>query len=412
MIIKTFFKKFYMNLRFTVCALLGVTVLCFSCSKDKPQPAPKQGAFQAKLETHSDLAAEPGELPIWIEFNSSGISQIDTPDKAALKPFEPWPYMQHITGMVSFENGVFVFVNRLGFLRIEPVELYNELLEIFVYAEKNYFSRWTASSPFIYGGYPYVVMSANDYFSVESIEPPSVNLRVWTVDTDLNKAFNVRFPAFNVFPDGEGWDIKEFWTAEDGYHYFKAAKTKSESKIMYLKSKDPGSAELSEEISFSAFMQGSSPVHFSSAGVLMSAVLKEAFGADNKKTSHIAAVFSMATGASSQYIDSAPAVVGDDQYTITEFGGVSGSFLNTNTGEIQNYACVINREGDLFIAGNSAAETGGSPVVVQSKKMPSLPEGFVYTHAFLCGGAIAAAWEEREDWNIGAAGLMLIKSQP
>jgi hypothetical protein len=40
--------------------------------------------------------------------------------------------------------------------------------------------------------------------------------------------------------------------------------------------------------------------------------------------------------------------------------------------------------------------------------LPPLPEGFVYTRICLLGNVIAAAWEEQDGWNIGAAGFLVI----
>jgi hypothetical protein len=41
--------------------------------------------------------------------------------------------------------------------------------------------------------------------------------------------------------------------------------------------------------------------------------------------------------------------------------------------------------------------------------LPVLPEGFVYTGLAWAGDTLFAAWEEQEDYNIGAAGFMAIK---
>jgi hypothetical protein len=41
--------------------------------------------------------------------------------------------------------------------------------------------------------------------------------------------------------------------------------------------------------------------------------------------------------------------------------------------------------------------------------LPPLPKNFVYTAHSRIGGAGLAAWEEREDWNIGAAGLLFLQ---
>jgi hypothetical protein len=41
--------------------------------------------------------------------------------------------------------------------------------------------------------------------------------------------------------------------------------------------------------------------------------------------------------------------------------------------------------------------------------LPVLPEGFVYTGSAWLGDTLFAAWEEQEDYNIGAAGFMALK---
>ena len=41
--------------------------------------------------------------------------------------------------------------------------------------------------------------------------------------------------------------------------------------------------------------------------------------------------------------------------------------------------------------------------------LPPLPEGFVYTGTAVVGNSLFADWEEQEDYNIGAAGFVLLK---
>jgi hypothetical protein len=44
--------------------------------------------------------------------------------------------------------------------------------------------------------------------------------------------------------------------------------------------------------------------------------------------------------------------------------------------------------------------------------LPPLPENFVYTSHSRIGGVNAVAWEERENWNIGAAGIVFLQIPP
>jgi hypothetical protein len=53
--------------------------------------------------------------------------------------------------------------------------------------------------------------------------------------------------------------------------------------------------------------------------------------------------------------------------------------------------------------GGAAAESGGTAA------LPPLPENFVYSHVTQLGDFLFAAWEEQEDYNIGAAGFMVIR---
>jgi hypothetical protein len=74
------------------------------------------------------------------------------------------------------------------------------------------------------------------------------------------------------------------------------------------------------------------------------------------------------------------------------------------------------RSADLSRAGE---ETGPGPYRNSQKEaepdasgLPPLPDDFVYTHVVRLGDTVIAAWEEQQDYNIGAAGFMLIRGTP
>jgi hypothetical protein len=48
----------------------------------------------------------------------------------------------------------------------------------------------------------------------------------------------------------------------------------------------------------------------------------------------------------------------------------------------------------------------------ESSGLPPLPENFAYTHVAPLGDVIIAAWEEQQDYSIGAAGFMVIRRTP
>jgi hypothetical protein len=64
-----------------------------------------------------------------------------------------------------------------------------------------------------------------------------------------------------------------------------------------------------------------------------------------------------------------------------------------------------------YMAAAMEASVGvGTPV--SPPGLPELPENFTYTAYSEIGGVSVAAWEERENWNIGAAGLLFTQTPP
>jgi hypothetical protein len=61
----------------------------------------------------------------------------------------------------------------------------------------------------------------------------------------------------------------------------------------------------------------------------------------------------------------------------------------------------------VFWTSQAPAEAGTDGE--DGRLLPVLPEGFVYTGSAWVGDTLFAAWEEQEDYNIGAAGFMAVK---
>ncbi|MDR2445616.1 MAG: hypothetical protein LBD44_06755 [Spirochaetaceae bacterium] len=67
--------------------------------------------------------------------------------------------------------------------------------------------------------------------------------------------------------------------------------------------------------------------------------------------------------------------------------------------------------GDYMRAAMRAAANceDGAGIPELPRGLPPLPQDFVYTAYSQTGGACVAAWEERESWNTGAAGLLFLQ---
>jgi hypothetical protein len=68
----------------------------------------------------------------------------------------------------------------------------------------------------------------------------------------------------------------------------------------------------------------------------------------------------------------------------------------------------LSRQGEEIGQGlyrNSQREEAAGPEL----SSPPLPEGFFYTHVIRRGDLVIASWEEQRDYNIGAAGFMVVR---
>jgi hypothetical protein len=65
--------------------------------------------------------------------------------------------------------------------------------------------------------------------------------------------------------------------------------------------------------------------------------------------------------------------------------------------------------GGYMSAAMEAAGEADAPV--SPAGLPALPENFTYTAHSEIGGVSVAAWEERENWNIGASGLFFMQTR-
>jgi hypothetical protein len=84
---------------------------------------------------------------------------------------------------------------------------------------------------------------------------------------------------------------------------------------------------------------------------------------------------------------------------------------NLNGGQETRYYSAASLESDAE-ACSFALFKNASVVYNDNKKcdvssLPQLPEGFSWDYVEPLGSSIIAAWEERQDWNVGAAGFMI-----
>jgi hypothetical protein len=88
--------------------------------------------------------------------------------------------------------------------------------------------------------------------------------------------------------------------------------------------------------------------------------------------------------------------------------------LRKNGGRESRYfrGADLSRSGEEIGVGiyRNAQDPGGTATdLTEAAALPPLPENFVYSHINRLGDFLFAAWEEQEDYSIGAAGFMVIR---
>jgi hypothetical protein len=178
------------------------------------------------------LMIQTGAAPLWVEFEGGTLRPIASPEAAALKPFDPWPLAEYAAGMVQWEDGLAVAVNRRGFWLVKEVE--NGLLELFFLPETEFAPLYTMLKAFTFQDRPAFLLYRDDFFVERDIPPPYS--KVFAVKDDISGLEVVEIPAFSGFPGAEGWDIEDFFADGDGALYFKAIqKAVGSVKIIYIR---------------------------------------------------------------------------------------------------------------------------------------------------------------------------------
>jgi hypothetical protein len=365
-----------------------------------------------------DFLMELSSAPLWFEFRDGSLATIASPEEASLNDFTPWALAPHVTGIVPlgapapdelsiFAGGLAFAVNTIGFLTVFPWETESDANNFFAVKRiaDDGFAGITCSQPFRFNGRPSVILFNVDFFSDIPADMP--NNMAYSLFTGDETPKIIEIPAFSAFPANENWEISKIFVSfvsKEKKAYFSAEKSdKNKPRLIYCRT-DPSLNEAEyQEISLEEFRQNEQGSPFSEAPPLLRALFDRltAETADASAPPVVARVYSQEEGA----------------YR-TWYKGGGGDELEEYFGFLAEYpapfAALCTGGGLLAWAPapsentvneKNEEEDGGQNPVPHLERLPPLPEGFVWTALSFCGNALAAAWEEREEWSIGAAGL-------
>jgi hypothetical protein len=384
--------------------LLLLLLLLVSCTKplsqDAPPPVPPPDGISAPTIAAKPWAiVEAGENPLWFEVDSGGPRLIDSPGNASLTPFKPWPLARNITGMQSREGRLIMAVNRDGFLLWVPGP--GEGLSLF-HLPGGGWDPYNHASLFLFHGEWAVLLYRDDFFIESGAALPSP--RVWGISPEHPAPVPVDIPAFAALPPEEGWDLDMLRLGRDGFWYYRGVKkTGPEPEIRYLRTPDLNL--LGQKSSPGVFRNATVPYTTEEAPPLLRQVLDGAFLLGGPGQAQVAAVASPDFPAVRYYTTGV--AQGD---SLVELAG----YLE-DRGPAGSFALAILPDG-RGVWGAAPAETAepseNGPYRVEPFSLPPLPEGFVYTRIGMAGSAVAAAWEEQQSWQVGAAGFLIMRGIP
>jgi hypothetical protein len=382
-------------------AVVPLLFLFASCTKVPAPPAIQSahgavvGVPEAVYPANLFAVLKAGESPLWFELGENGPRLIDYPEAAELSPFIPWPLARHIRGMLACGKDLVAGVNREGLLLMRPWVgngKGEEGLALYRIADAPNWEPYTLGSLFFYGETPAALVYRDDRFSEPAAPAPSPVVRA--LKGDLTGFEGLGLPCLGIIPFAEGWEADALRLGGDGLWYYRGILRRPDGRdIRYYRTPDLG--QEGAEISRGAFRNSAQPEGQNAAPPLLWQVLEKAAALGGSDVSVLSPDFA---GPRNFAPEGSPAGFAENGTPLFGFYRAGGPDLRAAM------ALAFFPDGRGLIG--TAADDGTA--AIREYALPPLPEDFVYTGIGLAGGAVFAAWEEQREWNIGAAGFMVV----
>jgi hypothetical protein len=380
--------------------LLLIFALCCACAPKREQPlsteAPPSAGEPAPPSTAPLSTAPPpkekplavvrtGARPFWFELAAGGPRLIASPQHASLEPFIPWKLSRYIAGFLALDGALAAAVNQEGLMVFEHGE--GGMIAVYYYRNPAW-TLYSVASVFRLDGAPAALLARDTVFTELELPPPDPAF--WAFDGGAMRSFT---PALLAgFPPAAGWEAENlFRDGVSGSWYCRLIRRNgaadNPAELFLMAADIDGTAE---QVNGAAFLEAARPRETGAAPALLARALETAGTLAGKPCTF--------TSVSPEW--SAPRVFGTGiEDNITELLGAHAYY----------------REGTALVLlpdGRGIVERDGYS---GRFALPQLPENYVYTAAGLApraentGLTLIAAWEEQKDWNVGAAGFMMLE---
>ena len=368
-----------------------VLVFCcfFSCARTNKGYVSQSAEPIAILKT--------GEQPLWFQFGEHGPELLYSIEDACYsRALIPWPHAIHARFILARNNDVYLAVNKDGFLVFSPWEekqaghgyraslakkteheanSAGQAAALYRFPGNDYWQPYTIAAFVLLDDIPAAFLYRDEHFLDTDIPLPSP--RAWTFNMQYSFPLALDIPALRSFPASEGWDIDAFRCSAGGSLYFRAVKkNKADPEIVYLHSAD--FAKTCIKTGKGAFFNSALPEPLSFLPVSLWTL--------HRSINSPGTVMLVSPEFISQ------------RYFAEDANSPVRTFAYTRSSPDASLL--------IDVHGNGAAEAAGRFFPIA---LPELPENFYYTGITLSGNDIIALWEEQEEYNIGAAGFMVLR---
>ena len=381
-----------MKIKFALGAVI-IILLAAACSERENagtsgiQTGNKSNQVPAGTAWQALAVLETGDNPLWFELGPEGPALIESPVKASLTPYVPWPNARFVIGIEAWEGFLVMAVNRDGFLVLGPDDSSDEnsaRAVLYRVSGKGLWDFYTAESFFVWKNKPAVLLYRNDFF--EEPTAPSLKPQVYVLEKLSPVTLGTHIPALEDFPPG--WEAETLRKGPGDFWYYRIKdKSKSDGEILYFRANDL--TEPGEKILIGEWRKSNSPERPEHMPRDLAAFLS--------KTALLGF-----RGVSTVRVTS-PEFEGPRFFALdASAGSENPELLYACFREKNSLALAVLPDGRGFFS--SEREPEARPF-----SLPPLPETFVYTGIAVFENILVVSWEEQQDAGIGAAGFMVLR---
>jgi len=332
--------------------------------------------------------------PFWFELVPGGPQLIPSPAESSIDPFVPWSHGLYIQGFLpideSQEEVFYAAVNRGGLLEWRNS---GEETAIYYYSGGEVWERYPLAAFFCYSQKPSVLFTRDRFFSFEEQNVPEFAL--WSLGS------LPQIPALKPPNAPKDREVSGLILGRDGRWYFRAATEIDNGYFQTTDLDQPGMG-----ISGDAYLAASRPLEINSPNVppLLAWIIAEA--------ARLAEGPCIVTVVSPEFPAKRIFCSAEAEFSQEVFGYYRPSMSGRDA-----FAVILFPDGRGIYGCSTNAKDG---VRDGHFRLPALPAGgaepgsshggiFAYTGIVLAGErTVIAAWEEQEEWNLGAAGFLLL----